>query len=177
MASDRSSRLDHAALRLDEFRLEERRDGTLSPSRRASEIPMAMACFLFFTLRRPPDFNSPCLNSCITLPILLLALRPYLRREELLRPDEVERLLLEDLELLRWLRLPLDERRERVRLELPLREREVDRCERPLRLEPPAELRRREDFERDLPERLREEVPEDLLRERDRDERLLVAMY
>src|SRR5512140_3051192 len=31
-------------------------------------MPIPMACLRLFTGRRPPDFNSPCLNSCITLP-------------------------------------------------------------------------------------------------------------
>ena len=42
---------------------------------------MAMACLRFFTGRRPPDLSSPCLNSCITLPIFFEAFLPYLRPE------------------------------------------------------------------------------------------------
>jgi hypothetical protein len=76
-------------LRLDEERREEeRRLGTLSPSRRASEMPMAIACLRLFTERRPPDFSWPCLYSCITLPIFFEAFFPYLRPELLLRFDE-----------------------------------------------------------------------------------------
>jgi len=36
---------------------------------------MAIACFRFFTFFLPPDFNSPCLYSCITFPILLRTFR------------------------------------------------------------------------------------------------------
>jgi hypothetical protein len=42
--------------------------GTFSPACRASLSAMAIACFGFFTFRLPPDFSSPCLNSCMTLP-------------------------------------------------------------------------------------------------------------
>ena len=40
--------------------------GTFSPSSLASESPMAMACFLDFTLPPEPLFNFPCLYSRIT---------------------------------------------------------------------------------------------------------------
>ena len=42
------------------------RGGTSAPARRSSLNAMAIACFGFFTFLRPPDFNSPCLYSCMT---------------------------------------------------------------------------------------------------------------
>lgn len=62
----------------------------MAPERRASLSPMAIACLRFLTLRRPPDFKPPCLYSCITLPTLSCALRPYLRRLPELVEVEVE---------------------------------------------------------------------------------------
>jgi hypothetical protein len=47
--------------------------GTFSPDCLASLSAIAMACFGFFTLRLPPDFNWPCLYSCMTLPTFLRA--------------------------------------------------------------------------------------------------------
>jgi len=41
---------------------------------------MAIACFGLVTLRRPPDFSCPCLNSCISLPTILRVRGPYLLR-------------------------------------------------------------------------------------------------
>jgi hypothetical protein len=41
---------------------------TFAPDLRASLKAMATACFRFFTLARPPDFNWPCLYSRMTLP-------------------------------------------------------------------------------------------------------------
>ena len=52
-----------AALR---FAAGDRLAGIGAPARRASLNPMAIACLGFFTLRRPPDFTWPRLNSCIT---------------------------------------------------------------------------------------------------------------
>ncbi len=46
--------------------------GIFAPARRASLNPIAIACFGFFTFFLPPDFNSPCLNSCMVFCILLL---------------------------------------------------------------------------------------------------------
>ena len=68
--------------------------GTLAPDLRASLMPIAIACLRLFTLRLPPDFNLPCLYSCITLPTLFCALLLYLRcpPELLLDDDERERL-------------------------------------------------------------------------------------
>ena len=133
------------------LRLEERRDGTLSPSRRASEIPIAIACLRFLTGRRPPDLSWPCLYSCITLPIFFDAFFPY-RRPLLLR-------LLEE---------PVVPRRELLRLVERFDADFVPRCE-PERLAL-ADLR---------PEDLRPLLlrdRDDVLRELD-DLRLVVAMY
>jgi hypothetical protein len=55
------------------------RAGTLSPSRRASEIPIAIACLRLFTRRPEPPLRSlPSFHSCITLPTLFCAFLPYL---------------------------------------------------------------------------------------------------
>ena len=54
--------------------------GTLAPERRASDNPMAIACFrlfTFFPLR--PLFSLPRLNSCISRSTLFCALEPYFR--------------------------------------------------------------------------------------------------
>ncbi len=53
--------------------------GTFAPERRASLMPMAIACFRFFTLPPRPDFSLPCLYSCITFPTLFRAFLLYLR--------------------------------------------------------------------------------------------------
>lgn len=73
---------------------------------------MAMACLRLFTFRLPPDFNLPCLYSCMTLPTFFCALRPYLR----------------------WLLLELLEERERLDFFLLEPERVVLRCDDLLRL-------------------------------------------
>ena len=55
--------------------------GTLAPFLRASERPMAMACFLLLTvppLPPLPDFNVPRFLRRIALPTVLLAAFPYL---------------------------------------------------------------------------------------------------
>lgn len=53
-------------------------EGTLPPSLRASDRPMAMACLRLFTfLPDPPDFNSPCFISCMALSTLSEAFFPY----------------------------------------------------------------------------------------------------
>jgi hypothetical protein len=57
--------------------------GTLAPSLRASESPIAMAClrlFTFFPLR--PDFSFPRLYSCISRSTDLEAFGPYFRFED-----------------------------------------------------------------------------------------------
>jgi hypothetical protein len=47
------------------------RDGTLPPSRRASERPIAIACFRLFTFfPELPLFSVPCLRSCIAFSTL-----------------------------------------------------------------------------------------------------------
>jgi hypothetical protein len=53
--------------------------GTFAPSLRASDKPMAMACFGFFTFLPLPDFSLPRLNSCISRSTDFCALGPYLR--------------------------------------------------------------------------------------------------
>ena len=54
-------------------------DGTLPPSRLASERPMAMACFRLVTfLPERPLFSVPCLRSCIAFSTLSCDFRPYL---------------------------------------------------------------------------------------------------
>jgi hypothetical protein len=53
-------------------------DGTLPPSRRASERPMAMACLRLVTfLPEPPLFSVPRLRSCIAFSTLSCAFFPY----------------------------------------------------------------------------------------------------
>src|SRR5690349_15556207 len=42
--------------------------GMLAPDSRASLSAIAIACFGFLTFFFPPDFNWPCLYSCMTLP-------------------------------------------------------------------------------------------------------------
>jgi hypothetical protein len=52
-------------------------EGTLPPSRRASERPMAMACFRLVTFFPEPLFNLPLLSSCISSSTLSDAFFPY----------------------------------------------------------------------------------------------------
>src|SRR5579863_6608920 len=55
-------------------------EGTFLPARRASEIPMATACFGFVTfLPEPPERRSPRFHSCMTFATLALAPLLYLR--------------------------------------------------------------------------------------------------
>lgn len=56
--------------------------GTLSPSARASEMPIAIACSRLFTGPPAPPLpllSVPASNSFMTLPIFLVAFAPYLR--------------------------------------------------------------------------------------------------
>jgi hypothetical protein len=54
------------------------RDGTLPPSRRASESPIAIACLRLFTFfPELPLFSVPCLRSCIAFSTLSSAFLPY----------------------------------------------------------------------------------------------------
>src|SRR5262245_11931402 len=55
--------------------------GTFAPFLRASESPIAIACFLLFTLLVPffPDFNVPCFRLRIALLTLFWAALPYFR--------------------------------------------------------------------------------------------------
>ena len=75
---------DELRFRDDELRFREELFffGTLAPFFRASESPMAIACFRLFTLPPCPlfpRFNVPCLRRRIALATLLLAPRPYFR--------------------------------------------------------------------------------------------------
>ena len=55
--------------------------GTLAPDRRASESPMAIACFRLLTfLPERPERSVPDLRSCIARRTLLLAPLPYFFR-------------------------------------------------------------------------------------------------
>jgi hypothetical protein len=54
-------------------------DGTFPPARRASERPMAMACFRLFTvLPLDPDLSVPFFRSCIAFSTFSCAFSPYL---------------------------------------------------------------------------------------------------
>src|SRR4029079_11387976 len=54
--------------------------GHLPPAPRASEGPMAMACFRLVTfLPDPPERNVPRLRSCMAFSTFCAALSPYLR--------------------------------------------------------------------------------------------------
>src|SRR5262245_42572025 len=55
--------------------------GTFAPFLRASESPIAIACFLLFTLLVPffPDFNVPPFRLCIARLTLFWAAFPYFR--------------------------------------------------------------------------------------------------
>ncbi|MGA7357040.1 MAG: hypothetical protein WBW76_16580, partial [Candidatus Cybelea sp.] len=54
--------------------------GTLTPERRASLKPIAMACFRLVTfLPERPDLSFPCFISCIARSTLRLAFGPYFR--------------------------------------------------------------------------------------------------
>jgi hypothetical protein len=65
--------------RLRELLLEAGFFGTLAPLRRASDNPMAIACFLLLTfLPERPLFSCPCLNSCIDRLTLRCDVLPYL---------------------------------------------------------------------------------------------------
>ncbi len=53
--------------------------GTFAPASRASDKPMAIACFLLVTfLPDLPLFSVPCLRSCIAFSTLSCAFLPYL---------------------------------------------------------------------------------------------------
>jgi hypothetical protein len=63
----------------------------LAPERRASDNPMAIACFGFVTfLPLRPLFSLPRLNSCISRSTLFCALGPYFRPlDDFLFDDEL----------------------------------------------------------------------------------------
>jgi len=73
-------------LRLDFFELRLR--GTLPPFARASESPIAIACFRLFTLRPLPLLSVPFLRRRIALPTRFDADFPYFR-PLFFRPDEL----------------------------------------------------------------------------------------
>jgi hypothetical protein len=65
--------------------------GTLSPSRRASLSPIAIACLRLLTVFPDrPDFSVPCLRSCIARSTLLCAFFPYFAIEDLLGAKSVQ---------------------------------------------------------------------------------------
>jgi hypothetical protein len=67
--------------REDDFRDEDLRDdlrGTFPPARRASDRPIAIACFRLVTfLPDRPLRSVPCLRSCIAFSTFCDAFRPY----------------------------------------------------------------------------------------------------
>jgi hypothetical protein len=93
------------------FFRDERADGTFAPDRRASDRPMAMACFRLFTRRpEPPDRSLPRFISCMARSTFWLALGPYFRPPLRLRLEL--RLLVRLVRLVRFrpllpVRLPL----------------------------------------------------------------------
>jgi hypothetical protein len=74
------ARLELARLELARLELARRADdraGTLPPSRRASERPIAIACRRLLTrLLERPDLRVPRFISCMARPTFVLALRP-----------------------------------------------------------------------------------------------------
>ena len=69
---------DRAVERDEDARDEDERLGTLPPARRASERPIATACFLLLTLRpEPPLRRVPSFILCIARSTFLDAFRPY----------------------------------------------------------------------------------------------------
>jgi hypothetical protein len=76
----RAGRLEEGYfLRREDPRLRlDRRRGTLPPSRRASDNPIAMACFRLFTvLPDPPDLSWPRFISCMARSTFFWAFWPY----------------------------------------------------------------------------------------------------
>ena len=64
---------------LDDFLLDDFFFGTFPPALRASESPIAIACFLLVTfLPDPPLFSVPRLRSCIAFSTFSDAFAPYL---------------------------------------------------------------------------------------------------
>jgi hypothetical protein len=52
-------------------------DGTLPPSRRASDRPIAIACFRLFTFWPDPLFSVPRFSLCSSVPTFSCAFSPY----------------------------------------------------------------------------------------------------
>jgi hypothetical protein len=67
--------------------------GMFAPASRASLNAIAIACFGFFTFLRPPDFNSPCLYSCMTFSTFL---RPFACDAERDDREELDELFFEE---------------------------------------------------------------------------------
>ena len=94
-APDFDADLRDAVLRADDLRDDALREdfragGTFAPFSRASDSPIAIACWRLVTLPpRPPRplFSVPFLRRRIALSTDLLALRPYLRVPDLRAPD------------------------------------------------------------------------------------------
>ncbi len=63
---------------LDDFLLADFFFGTLPPAARASDSPIAIACFLLVTFLPEPLFNVPRLRSCIAFSTFSDAFAPYL---------------------------------------------------------------------------------------------------
>jgi hypothetical protein len=74
--------------------------GTLAPALRASERPIAIACFGLVTLRPDPLFSSPFLKAFISRSTLLEALGPYFLPLDFFAVDFLLEDLLELLDLL-----------------------------------------------------------------------------
>jgi hypothetical protein len=60
--------------------------GTFAPFARASDSPIAIACFRLLTFRPLPDFSVPFFRRFMALSTRLLAALPYFRRPDFLRP-------------------------------------------------------------------------------------------
>jgi hypothetical protein len=56
--------------------------GTFAPFARASDSPIAIACFRLLTFRPLPDFSVPFFRRFMALSTRLLAAFPYFRRPD-----------------------------------------------------------------------------------------------
>jgi low affinity Fe/Cu permease len=90
--------------------------GTLPPSRRASESPIAIACLRLFTfLPDPPERSVPRFRSCMAFSTFWEALRPYLRAKGHLQVSSVQ-VLDRTTRVAPWLQRQFAERRRTRRL-------------------------------------------------------------
>ncbi len=89
---------------LELFELLERFLGTLAPAARASDRPIAMACFRLVTfLPERPLLSVPCLRSCIARSTFCDAFFPYLGMEPpLARGISIRRALCEERQQVRY---------------------------------------------------------------------------